>query len=314
MNGTFVATQKYFLKDSYDNFEGYQQLAIWGSSLILVTGLIFAFGTLKDIPKLEPPKTDRPQSVRGIWTEIKATLNHKSWLMLFFSGVVFAVFVGLTSGLGFYFNSFFWDWKPSDVAIFAIVDLMAAMSISALAGSLAKRFDKKNLAVTLFILSIIIGPVLLILRLIDINFGTTLLPPNGEQYGPLWWVMLIHSLIAASVAVLAWILVGSMTADVVEDSQTKTGRRAEGLFFAGPNLIQKSVSGIGLMIKGILLSVVGFSASSSQADKMIAIEQLAIAIVLISIVLPSLALYLFSKYEITKTLHDTNLKSLRYSE
>ena len=105
-----------------------------------------------------------------------------------------------------------------------------------------------------------------------------------------------------------------MTADVVEDSQTKTGRRAEGLFFAGPNLIQKSVSGIGLMIKGILLSVVGFSASSSQADKMIAIEQLAIAIVLISIVLPSLALYLFSKYEITKTLHDTNLKSLRYSE
>jgi GPH family glycoside/pentoside/hexuronide:cation symporter len=105
-----------------------------------------------------------------------------------------------------------------------------------------------------------------------------------------------------------------MTADVIEDSQTKTGRRAEGLFFAGPNLIQKSVSGIGLMIKGILLSVVGFSASSSQAEKIVAIEQLAIAIVLISIVLPSLALYLFSKYEITKNLHDTNLKSLRYSE
>lgn len=312
--GIFYVTQQYFLKDSYDNFEGYQQLAVWGSGLIFVTGLLFALGTLKDIPKLEQPKTDRPKSIRGIWSEIKATLNHKSWLMLFFSGVVFAVFVGLTSGLGFYFNSFFWDWKPSDVAIFAIVDLMAAMSISALAGPLAKRFDKKNLAVTLFIMSIVIGPVLLMLRLSDLNFGTNLLPPNGEQYGTLWWVMLVHSLIAASVAVLAWILVGSMTADVVEDSQTKTGRRAEGLFFAGPNLIQKSVSGIGLMIKGILLSIVGFSASASQADKIVAIEQLAIAIVLISIVLPSLALYLFSKYEITRNLHDDNLKSLRYTE
>ena len=93
------------------------------------------------------------------------------------------------------------------------------MLISGFAGPLAQRFDKKNLAVTLFILSIVIGPVLLVLRLIDLNFGTTLLPPNGEQYGTLWWVMLVHSLIAASVAVLAWILVGSMTADVVEDSQ-----------------------------------------------------------------------------------------------
>ncbi len=84
--GIFYVTQQYFLKDSYDNFEGYQQLAVWGSGLIFVTGLLFALGTLKDIPKLEQPKTDRPKSIRGIWSEIKATLNHKSWLMLFFFG------------------------------------------------------------------------------------------------------------------------------------------------------------------------------------------------------------------------------------
>lgn len=310
--GIFWATQKYFLKDSYDNFDGYQELALWGSSLIIITASIFAFGTLKDIPHLEAPKSSRPTSIRAIWSEIKETLNHKSWLMLFFSGVVFAVFIGLTSGLGFYFNSFFWDWKPSDVAIFAIIDLMAAMAISAFAGPLAKKFDKKRLAVSLFILSIVIGPLLLILRLTDIHFGTQILPPNGDQYGALWWVMMLHSLISAAVAVLAWILVGSMTADVVEDSQTQTGRRAEGLFFAGPNLIQKSVSGIGLMIKGVLLSVVGFSAEGTQADKIAAIEHLALAIVIISVLLPSLALYLFSKYEITQSRHDANLDNLGY--
>ena len=312
--GIYYATQKYFLKDSYDNFDGYQELALWGSGLILLTGSIFALGTIKDIPHLEPPKKDRPESMHAIWREIKSTLNHKSWLMLFFSGVIFAVFVGLTSGLGFYFNSFFWDWKPSDVAIFAIVDLVAAMLISGFAGPLAQRFDKKNLAVTLFILSILIGPLLLVLRLTDLHLGTQLLPANGAQYGTLWWVMMVHSLVSAAVAVLAWILVGSMTADVVEDSQTQTGRRAEGLFFAGPNLIQKSVSGIGLMIKGILLSVVGFSAEATRLEKIAAVEQLAVAIVIISVILPSLALYLFSKYEITRNRHDANLDQLGYGE
>jgi GPH family glycoside/pentoside/hexuronide:cation symporter len=126
--------------------------------------------------------------------------------------------------------------------------------------------------------------------------------------------MMVHSLVSAAVAVLAWILVGSMTADVVEDSQTQTGRRAEGLFFAGPNLIQKSVSGIGLMIKGILLSVVGFSAEATRLEKIAAVEQLAVAIVIISVILPSLALYLFSKYEITRNRHDANLDQLGYGE
>jgi GPH family glycoside/pentoside/hexuronide:cation symporter len=304
-------TSAVFLGDSYSNAKGYSELAYWGAGAILVFGLVFAIGTSREIPNLEPPK-ERPKKLGEIFRDIVETLNHRSWLMMFFSGIVFSIYIGLTSGLTFYFNSFFWEWKPSDVAVFALIDLVAALLISAFAGPLAQRFDKKRLAVGLFVVAIVIGPLLLILRLLDIHFGIHILPDNGPKYGPLWWVMMFHALASAGVAVLAWILVGSMTADVVEDSQRRTGKRAEGLFFAGPHLVQKCVSGLGLMIKGLILTAVGFSATAEFAEKAAAIQDLALVIVGLGVVLPCISLYLLSRYEITQAMHSDNLANLGY--
>lgn len=312
--GVAYLTSAVFLRDSYDNLQGYHSLAYWGAGGILITGLIFALGTHREIASLEGPREDRPRGLREILGEILSTLNHRSWLMLFFSGIVFSVYVGLTSGLTFYFNSFFWEWKPSDVAIFAIVDLFGALCISALAGRLAYGWDKKRLAVTLFTVAIVIGPILLILRLLDLWYGIHLLPYNGPKFGALWWIMLAHSAVQSGVGVLAWILVGSMTADVVEDSQTKTGKRSEGLFFSGPHLVQKAISGLGLMIKGIVLTVVGFNAGATVADKVAAVQSLAAVIVVLAVVLPATSLWLFSRYQITRNVHDSNLENLGYVE
>lgn len=306
-------TQQYFLGSSYSNAAGYASLAYWGAAAILVFGLVFAVGTAREIPRLEPPKI-RPKKLSDIFHDIIETLNHKSWLMLFSAGVVFSIYIGLTQGLAYYFNSFFWDWKPKEVAIFAIVDLCGALVISAFAGPLSSRFDKKRLAVVLFIISIAVGPILLILRLLDIHYGFHLLPPNGPKYGALWWVMLAQTFFLSIIGALAWILVGSMTADVVEDSQRKTGRRSEGLFFAGPHLVQKCVSGLGLMIKGLILTAVGFSATASFAAKVAAIQDMAIVIVGLAITLPTISLYLLSRYEITRESHDENLDDLGYSD
>ena len=126
--------------------------------------------------------------------------------------------------------------------------------------------------------------------------------------------MLAHSFFLSTTAVLAFILVGSMTADVVEDSQRKTGKRSEGLFFAGPHLVQKCVSGLGLMIKGLILSAVGFSATATDAVKVSAVHDLAVIIVGVLVFMPMISLYLLSRYEITRELHDANLETLGYRE
>ncbi len=306
--------EAHLLGDSYDNLSGYRELAYWGAAAIFFTGIIFFLGTSRDIPNLEAPRRGPPPTIKQIVRDILDTLNHRSWLVLFFSGVVFSVYVGLTTGLAFYWNSFLWEWKPSDVAIFGVVSFVGAMLISGFAGLLSSRFDKKRLAVGLFSASIVIGPILLVLRLSDLWFGTSLLPPNGEKYGALWWVMLGHGFISANIAILAWILVGSMTADVVEDSQVQTGKRSEGLFFAGPQLVQKAISGLGFVIKGAILTAVGFSVDASFEEKVLSIEYLAAVIVILGVILPGIALYIFSKYEITKDSHQKNLDDLGYTQ
>ena len=49
-----------------------------------------------------------------------------------------------------------------------------------------------------------------------------------------------------------------------------SGRRSEGLFFAGPALIQKSISGLGYIVKGSILTAVGFSTATTDAEKVAA--------------------------------------------
>ncbi|WP_369335980.1 MFS transporter, partial [Halomonas sp. ND22Bw] len=56
----------------------------------------------------------------------------------------------------------------------------------------------------------------------------------------------------------AYILGASMLADVVEDSEVRTGRRSEGMFFAGGFFVQKCTSGIGIFVCGLILAAAGF--------------------------------------------------------
>ena len=61
------------------------------------------------------------------------------------------------------------------------------------------------------------------------------------------------STIGGALAIGSSIMIVSMVADIVEDSETTTGRRSEGLFFAGSSFIQKAASGLGLLGSGLVL-------------------------------------------------------------
>ena len=118
-----------------------------------------------------------------------------------------------------------------------------------------------------------------------------------------------------SLAVVGFILVGSMTADIVEESQRKTGRRSEGLLTAGPALAQKMVSAGGVFVVGLLLSVFGFSVANPSVEAMQEpIRNLAIFHVALSLTLPWISIYLVGKYTITRHGHGQDVHSLGYTE
>jgi GPH family glycoside/pentoside/hexuronide:cation symporter len=57
-----------------------------------------------------------------------------------------------------------------------------------------------------------------------------------------------------------------MMSDVVEDSQERTGRREEGLFFAGALFMQKCASGLGILMTGWILSLAEFPAKAIKGS------------------------------------------------
>lgn len=308
-------TAEYPGSKAYLNPEGYRKMGWIGGLIIFATSTISTLSLHRHIPTLHVPKVDpfATFSVQQFGREIVETLANRSWLMLFAAGLVFALYVGLHSNTDRYYDLYFWQWVPNQVQVFPIVHSAIAISCGVLAYPLTRGRDKKRTAISLFLLASMLGPLPVVLRLLDPMFPVTLFPANGADL--LWWILLLHSSLLISLSVIGFILVGSMTADIVEDSQRTTGRRSEGLLTAGPALAQKTISAGGVFLVGLLLSTFGFSVANPTVEAMQEpIRSLAIFHVALDLTLPWISIYLVSKYTITRSGHAQDLKSLGYAD
>ena len=68
--------------------------------------------------------------------------------------------------------------------------------------------------------------------------------------------------VSGTLALIGFIIIGSMVADVAEDAAVKTGVRSEGLLFAANGLLPKITGGVGGLIGGLLLAFVHFPVSA----------------------------------------------------
>ena len=119
---------------------------------------------------------------------------------------------------------------------------------------LTRALDKKRTMMTVFTLSIFAGVIPVSLRLLG------LLPPNGSPVIPV--VLTADVFVATALGISGFVIVGSMIADVVEDSAVKTGVRSEGLLFAANGLLPKFTTGIGVLAGNMMLEFVHFPAAA----------------------------------------------------
>ena len=116
----------------------------------------------------------------------------------------------------------------------------------------------------------------------------------------------------AGVRVINGIVFSSMFSDVVEDHQKNTHTRSEGLITSVNGLSGKILGGIGILLSGVLLSVVGFGEDGSIEEKREAVTSLAIFSTALLFVIAPISLYFISKYKINKSIHEDNLRDLGY--
>ena len=197
--------------------------------------------------------------------ELYECFSNRSWLVMLLAGGFYGLNIGITSGTATYVNTYFWEWTPSTISLFPVIAGIATIFGALFAVIITMGREKKNIVITVFILGLLIDPLPIWLRLLDDVFIIALFPSNGSDL--LWWVMIVHTSIVDALRAMGFVLVISMIYDIVEDSQITTGRRDEGVFMSGPNLIQKILSGFGIFILGIVMQFIGFDGNNLSAEE-----------------------------------------------
>jgi len=281
---------------------GYAHYGMVAGVVMFLAILISAAGTHRYIKTFTVPPR-RQLGFVGTAREMIATWSHKSFLYLTLSGLMTSMALGLSAAMNIYFATFFWEFSSRQISILAAGVFISAFVALAAAPRLSRRFGKRPSAMVLFVLSVAIGVAPILLRVAG------LMPPNHTL--ALMAIIFGQQIISTALSIAAQTLVSSMIADVVEDSELKTGRRAEGLFFSASSLVAKAVSGIGIFAASAILSLIKFPASAKPGQVPVGvIAHMAIVYVPALALLYAVALILLTGYKITRASHAQTLDLL----
>jgi glycoside/pentoside/hexuronide:cation symporter, GPH family len=285
------------------NPEGYARYGWTAGALMFVAILVSATGTHRHIPDLKTPPPKQPLVLRRVLADLAATLSHRSLLMLLGAGLFANMAIGLASALTYYFLTFFWQFSSTEIVILLGSNLLSAVFAMPCATFVSHRLGKKRAAVTLWSVALPLAPLPYVLRLIG------WFPDNGDP--ALLPTMFAFSTVIIALFIATAILIASMIADIAEEGQLSTGRRAEGLLFAANSFIQKFTSGIGIYGAGALLGLIGFpeDAQPGQVDPAV-LHNLVLVYVPALVVLFLVAIGFVSAYRIDRWTHEANLRRL----
>ncbi len=299
----FPALATAAIPDGRFNRESYEILGITGSALIFVSILVSALGTHSRIPHLKPPPAARRMTLGTIFREIFETLANRSFVALFIGALLGAIATGLAAALSFYFYTYFWEFSSRDTGIITMGVFGAAVIGFLLAPIVTRKMGKKRGAMITGLVAFIGAPLPIFLRLIGV------LPENGSPF--VFWFVFITGVLDVGLIICFQILYSSMTADLVEQAELKTGRRSEGIFFSTVTFIRKSVQGLGLMVASFVLYLADFPAGATAdqvSDETVWLLGAYYVPAILALWLSMMAV--ISMYQLNQDEHEENLRQL----
>ena len=235
------------------NPQGYRTYGVVAGLIMTVVILISAIGThgeVRHLPKTVSTKASFAANLR----EILATFRHRPFVILMGAGMFSFANQGLGAALTTYFYTYLWQFPAYALALFTLSVIVGAIAAFALTPIVSRGVEKRHAAIACVLLSTVFALFPLLLRLVGwfpTNDSPMLLP-----------ILLVITAFGVVFLVGSSTLTASMMSDVVEHAQLKTGKRSEGVFFAGSFFMQKCVSGLGLFVSGAVLALARFPAAA----------------------------------------------------
>ena len=288
---------------SYLNPVGYGHYGVAASIIMFCSIILCSVGTQSAVRPVEREAYSTPPP-RNMLTEVWSVIGSRSAITATLAGMLLQLATGLTFALGTYFNIYAWQLNPNQISLLTGSGFVSASAALFLSPWLARRFDKRNAAV---------GVTLILLLLLPLPLGASLaglLPTDQSVLIPM---LFAYNILIVTLFVVMPTLIDSMMADVVEEVEVRTGERAEGVIFALSIFVRKCASGLGVFVSTAMLGLARFPshAQAGLVDPAVITRLSAIYIVSVASLYAASMSCIFL-YQITRTRHVQNLDLLAH--
>ncbi len=300
-----IAAFQIFLPESSGGVasrQGYRNFAIAGSAVMLVSILISAIATHRFIPWLARPEP-KPLSGLSFFADVWRLLGNRPARIMLTVGMLVAVVNGARSGLEIYFGLYFWGLDQAQLAAITAVTAAGTLLGAVVAPQLSRRLGKRLGVLCGYVAAIVVSLLPILLRLAG------WLPAGTSQLT--YQVLVGQAFCQGLLYVVTAVLMNAMLADVVEDVEVQSGRRAEGLLFSADAFFSKAVSGLGVLIAGAVLALVRFPQDArTQGVPPEVAWNLGAAFLPLTLVFSLAVIFLLAAFPIDRHRHAANLARL----
>lgn len=306
--GFLVLAYAYFLRPPVGaqtgplGLQGFGWYGIAGAVMMGVTVLASAFGTQRIALERQPPPVPR-KTVREEFAAIRETLSNRAFLVLLATGVFTYAAQGVSFAMSNYLLNFVWRLSPVDFILYSLVLFAGVVLAFLFVTGINRRLGKVRAAALLTALA-----ATFLLTPIVLRFAGAI--PRDPAESQLLTVAPFF-LMSTALGVAAFMTAASMMSDVVEASEETTGRREEGLFFAGALFMQKCASGLGILTTGIILAVASFPTGAQPgAVPVEVLDRLTLVFALVYGLLQVMAIAVVLRFPFGQAEHDARVARL----
>ena len=236
---------------------GYAIYGSVGAVIIGMTIVVSALGTQRAAAQLpQPTETFKLGELGREFKQIYRSLKNRNFAALFSYGLFMGSAAGLGAALYLYNVTYFFEFTgfkwPSPLTL-----CCSRRWLQGCWHPSSVNVSAKAAAIVMQVARVVLYPIPYICVLTGVwpEFGSV---ASIAIYTAFIFTEVVFGIISA-------VMLDSMMADVVEDSETHTNRRSEGLFFATRNFEGKLVSASGIIFAGVIVSAVGFDSITNVA-------------------------------------------------
>lgn len=279
--------------------EGYAAFGVMGAVLMVVSVVGSALGQHRYIARL-PDTPPPPFSLAAAFGEIFDAFRERAFVIFACGALAAHLSSGLSLSITLYVTRYIWQFSDLAFKLYPLALGVSVVAMFVIVGPLHRTFGKpmSGAGASLATLAIAGTPYVLFLAGFWPTTGTAL--STGLFMG--------FMVVANTAGVVSIISATSMVAEIVEAFEERTGKRAEGTFYAGNWLVTKAATGGGILLTSLIIDAIGLAPGTAQAAVAPeVVRNLAIAFILVATVLALTAAFWLSRFPITRADHEARI-------